>query len=261
MNITRGRVAHSVFALLPFAVACMFAVPAQAQVTCSVNPMSGRYEAALAWQNTLGVDRANAMCQSLQVNAATKVVGIPTSQSKVSRPVGSEQKPSPEADAIAKQVIAQMDAMRAERAASKSTTVAVPAATVAVRSPEPVAVKQTTTSVAPLVASAATTQPTETASRATGTFTFAVTPADRTFREVIGKWSSIAGWSFTPEDWAVPRDIPVGGADVFSGNFKDAVVRLLKSSLLGDSPARPCFYSNHVVRVIPAGELCQRTNL
>lgn len=285
MNTIRGRSAHCTPSLIPIAVACMFAASAHAQVTCTVNPATGRYEAALAWQNTLGVERANAMCSSLQMNAATEVKGIPTSegtvapmqrfenQAQVSAPIAASPHalsaghlPSAEIDAIAKQVAAEMEA--------KNKGVVAAPSPVALPSQKPAPVKTVATTMAPaaliqvpntavksIVASAAPVASEHAAPAKPGVFTFAVTPSDQTFREVIGKWSSIAGWSFAPEDWAMDRDIPVGGADVFTGSFKDAVVRLLKSSLLSDAPARPCFYSNHVVRVIPASELCQRTNM
>jgi Toxin co-regulated pilus biosynthesis protein Q len=89
--------------------------------------------------------------------------------------------------------------------------------------------------------------------------TYAVSLADQNFRKVLTRWANASGWMFEPEHWSVTRDIPVGGADSVMTDFKTAVRRLLKSTLLTDLPVQPCFYSNKVLRVIPASELCSRT--
>ena len=278
MNRSTGRFAPSALALLALA-GCAFAGSAQAQVTCAVNPMTGRLEAALAWKNTLGADRANAMCQSLQTSAATEVQGIPTSRGTVTPPSAMTASAAstastavdapiqrPEPDAFAKQILSRMDARNTGAAAPASTTPVTP---VLSRAPADApasaatAVDLTDSSVSASAAPAVITVtiPQSSSPTAAATTAFAITPRDRTFREVVGKWSSMAGWSFAPEDWALSRDIPIGGADVFTGDFKTAVRALLKSSLLSDMPGRPCFYSNHVVRVIAASELCQRSDL
>ena len=41
---------------------CSFQSLAQSKIDCKVNAQNGRYEAPLAWQNTLGTLRANSMC-------------------------------------------------------------------------------------------------------------------------------------------------------------------------------------------------------
>ncbi|WP_310613250.1 TcpQ domain-containing protein [Limnohabitans sp.] len=88
---------------------------------------------------------------------------------------------------------------------------------------------------------------------------FEVSPLDQNFRKVLMKWSKDSGWTFEPEHWAVARDIPVSGSDAVITDFKTAVRRLLKSTTLTDLPVQPCFYSNNVLRVIPASELCARS--
>ncbi len=89
--------------------------------------------------------------------------------------------------------------------------------------------------------------------------TFDVSPVDQNFRKVLTRWSKTSGWTFEPEHWAVARDIPVSGSDAVITDFKTAVRRLLKSTTLTDLPVQPCFYSNNVLRVIPASELCARS--
>jgi hypothetical protein len=89
--------------------------------------------------------------------------------------------------------------------------------------------------------------------------TYSVGLSDQNFRKVLTRWANASGWMFEPEHWSVPRDIPVGGMDSVMADFKTAVRRLLKSTLLTDLPVQPCFYSNKVLRVIPASELCSRS--
>lgn len=91
---------------------------------------------------------------------------------------------------------------------------------------------------------------------------FEVTSRDHTVREVVARWSKSQGWTHELNHWAVDRDLPVmgtAGADVFGDDFKGAVRKLLASSELTDRPVQPCFYSNHVIRVIPKTEFCDRT--
>jgi hypothetical protein len=88
---------------------------------------------------------------------------------------------------------------------------------------------------------------------------YEVSPADQNFRKVLTRWAQESGWSFEAENWVVGRDIPVGGSAVMLTEFKTAVKSLLKSTLLTDLPVQPCFYTNKVLRVIPASELCMRS--
>lgn len=91
---------------------------------------------------------------------------------------------------------------------------------------------------------------------------FEVKLKDRSLREVLARWARDAGWVHEPSHWTIDRDFPVegaAGADVFGPDFKVAVRRLLASTELTDRPVQPCFYTNHVVRVIPKAELCDKT--
>lgn len=89
------------------------------------------------------------------------------------------------------------------------------------------------------------------------TVRFEVSPADGNFRGAIAKWAQQVGWTFLPEHWSLSRDIPVAGTDVLGPDFKSAVRSLLASTAGTELPAKPCFYSNSVVRVIPLTESCQ----
>lgn len=91
---------------------------------------------------------------------------------------------------------------------------------------------------------------------------FAVTSADRSVREALSRWAKAAGWSHEPAHWALDRDFPIAaaaGPEIFGLDFKGAVRILLSSTDLTDRPVQPCFYTNHVVRVIPKAELCDKT--
>lgn len=88
--------------------------------------------------------------------------------------------------------------------------------------------------------------------------TWFVSAKDRTIREALKSWSKTANWTFEPEHWAVPVDIPITAGAPFSGDFKTAVRQLISTTELGDTPLQPCFYSNRVVRVVPINQVCDQ---
>ncbi|MEY2621838.1 MAG: hypothetical protein RIT26_1658 [Pseudomonadota bacterium] len=89
---------------------------------------------------------------------------------------------------------------------------------------------------------------------------FEIRPGDGHLRGVIQRWATDSGWSFEPQHWTLPRDIPLAGRASFESNdFRMAVRWLMRSTLQTDMPAQACFYSNFVVRVISLQENCVRT--
>ncbi len=50
--------------------------------------------------------------------------------------------------------------------------------------------------------------------------------------------------------------MPIVGSDVFDGDFKAAVRRVLSSTEMTDYIIKPCFYSNNVVRVVKLTTKC-----
>lgn len=105
--------------------------------------------------------------------------------------------------------------------------------------------------VAPVSAAVAISAPT----------TYSVARSDRTLREALVKWARSSGWTFEPEHWAVPRDIPVAGGASVDTDFKTAVRMLLRSTELTDLPVQPCFYNaNQTLRVVPINDSCTRGN-
>lgn len=87
---------------------------------------------------------------------------------------------------------------------------------------------------------------------------FSVSPADVTMRQALERWAAAAGWMFSSEHWAVDVDIPLVGRASFETDFKSAVRELLAATEMGDRPLQPCFYSNHVLRIVPHAQACDR---
>lgn len=87
---------------------------------------------------------------------------------------------------------------------------------------------------------------------------FTVSPADVTMRQALERWAAAAGWMFHAEHWAVDVDIPLVGRASFETDFKSAVRELLAATEMGDRPLQPCFYSNHVLRIVPHAQACDR---
>lgn len=86
-----------------------------------------------------------------------------------------------------------------------------------------------------------------------------ITRQDRTLRETLIRWAPLAGYTFTAAHWTLPWDLPVTADDTIYGDFKTATRRAVGSSELTDWPVKPCFYPNHVLRVIAINESCKRT--
>lgn len=82
---------------------------------------------------------------------------------------------------------------------------------------------------------------------------------DQNLRNALHRWAGQANWTFAPEHWDVDVDIPISGEADFHGSFQDAVQDVLASTELADHPLRPCFYSNHVLRVVAYSQSCDRS--
>lgn len=88
---------------------------------------------------------------------------------------------------------------------------------------------------------------------------FTARPSDKTLRQTVARWAPAAGWVFEDSYWDLDRDIPVVASSTFTGTFKQAVLGLLATTEVTDLPAKPCFYTNNVVRVVPKAEKCDKT--
>ena len=87
---------------------------------------------------------------------------------------------------------------------------------------------------------------------------YSVSPADITMRQALERWARTAGWAFSAEHWDVDVDIPLVGEAGFDTDFRSAVRDLLAATEMSDRPLQPCFYSNHVLRVVPYAQPCDR---
>lgn len=80
--------------------------------------------------------------------------------------------------------------------------------------------------------------------------------SDRTIRQALNRWALENNWYFDDAHWTLPVDLPVTAPARFSGDFAAAVEQLLHAVEGAGRPARPCFYANHVLRVIPKTASC-----
>jgi hypothetical protein len=92
----------------------------------------------------------------------------------------------------------------------------------------------------------------------TANTTWLVTGEDSTVREVLQRWAKQAGWTFNPEHWTPSVDIPLTASATFQGDFISAVQAFVSATELGDTPLQPCFYTNHVLRIVNFNESCDK---
>lgn len=84
--------------------------------------------------------------------------------------------------------------------------------------------------------------------------------SDGTVRQALARWAREDGWLFGPDQWRVSWDLPIeAGAEFQEETFEDATRALAEAVALSESPIRPCFYANRVLRVIPYNQACDRT--
>jgi hypothetical protein len=84
--------------------------------------------------------------------------------------------------------------------------------------------------------------------------TWVTSPAAGTYRALLAEWSKRAGYDY---DWTVEKDVPVNGHDTFTGSYRDAVRRLLRTTELTSYQLKPCFYSNNYTRVVMKTTECR----
>jgi hypothetical protein len=77
--------------------------------------------------------------------------------------------------------------------------------------------------------------------------TWVTSPEAGNFRTQIAEWAKRAGQDFL---WDVSKDVPINGHDSYTGTYKDAVRRLLRSTELTSYKLKPCFYVNNYTRVV-----------
>lgn len=85
---------------------------------------------------------------------------------------------------------------------------------------------------------------------------FDVRMSDGSIRQALGRWAEQANWFFDDAHWSLPVDFPVTAPASFGPDFETAVRGLLESTRVSGQAVKPCFYANHVLRVIPAAQSC-----
>lgn len=85
---------------------------------------------------------------------------------------------------------------------------------------------------------------------------FDVRLSDGSVRQALRRWSDQANWFFDDAHWSLPVDFPITAPATFDGDFELAVRGLLESTRVSGQAVKPCFYANHVLRVIPAAQSC-----
>jgi len=86
-----------------------------------------------------------------------------------------------------------------------------------------------------------------------------LSPDDGTVRQALTRWAAKAGWTFGPDQWELNFDLPIQAPAEFEAeSFQEAIQALSQAIAMTESPVRPCFYANRVLRVIPFTRSCNR---
>ncbi|WP_313065640.1 TcpQ domain-containing protein [Achromobacter animicus] len=87
-----------------------------------------------------------------------------------------------------------------------------------------------------------------------------VSPQDGTVRQALNRWAADANWTFGPDQWELNFDIPIQApAEFEADSFQEATQALSQAVAMGESPIRPCFYGNRVLRMLPFTRSCNRS--
>lgn len=87
-----------------------------------------------------------------------------------------------------------------------------------------------------------------------------ISPDDGTVRQALTRWAAKANWTFGPDQWELNFDLPIQAPAEFEAeSFQDATQALSQAIAMTESPIRPCFYGNRVLRVVPFTRSCNRS--
>ena len=87
-----------------------------------------------------------------------------------------------------------------------------------------------------------------------------ISPQDGTVRQALARWASDANWTFGPDQWELNFDIPIQAPAEFEvASFREATQALSQAVAMSESPIRPCFYGNRVLRMLPFTRSCNRS--
>ncbi|MGH8817947.1 MAG: TcpQ domain-containing protein [Achromobacter pestifer] len=87
-----------------------------------------------------------------------------------------------------------------------------------------------------------------------------ISPQDGTVRQALVRWAADASWTFGPDQWELNFDLPIQApAEFEAASFQEATQALSQAVAMTESPIRPCFYGNRVLRVVPFTRSCNRS--
>lgn len=87
-----------------------------------------------------------------------------------------------------------------------------------------------------------------------------VSPQDGTVRQALVRWAADGNWTFGPDQWELNFDIPIQApAEFEADSFQEATQALSQAVAMSESPIRPCFYGNRVLRMVPFTRSCNRS--
>ncbi|CAO3878740.1 MULTISPECIES: toxin co-regulated pilus biosynthesis Q family protein [Achromobacter] len=87
-----------------------------------------------------------------------------------------------------------------------------------------------------------------------------VSPQDGTVRQALNRWAADANWTFGPDQWELNFDIPIQApAEFEADSFQEATQALSQAVAMSETPIRPCFYGNRVLRMLPFTRSCNRS--
>ncbi|CUJ49974.1 toxin co-regulated pilus biosynthesis Q family protein [Achromobacter kerstersii] len=87
-----------------------------------------------------------------------------------------------------------------------------------------------------------------------------ISPHDGTVRQALARWAADANWTFGVDQWELNFDLPIQASAEFEGeSFQEATQALSQAVAMTESPIRPCFYGNRVLRVVPFTRSCNRS--
>ncbi|MCY1369523.1 Toxin co-regulated pilus biosynthesis protein Q [compost metagenome] len=87
-----------------------------------------------------------------------------------------------------------------------------------------------------------------------------ISPQDGTVRQALVRWAADAYWTFGPDQWELNFDLPIQApAEFEAASFQEATQALSQAVAMTESPIRPCFYGNRVLRVVPFTRSCNRS--
>lgn len=165
----------------------------------------------------------------------------------IPKPVG----PDPAVvNAQIKQLTEKLDALTA-----KVPVKAVPGAGAAMASPGPTAaLAQSGVASAARAADTVTPPPAPRRPAIADVYTYRVSPNDENFRLLVERWSKAVGWKAI---WDVDKDILISTHGEKAGDWKTAIRWALSSTKFSDTPVKPCFYNNSVIRVVRETVKCK----